>query len=602
MLCGARQALGLILVVGLLGEASAIASKPVVIVENLRDAIEGAIDKGSPEGAFLLERNGALTGSLKVYYTISGTAENGLDYKTLPGVATIADGEPRVSVTIKAFVDHQSDDPETVVMTLIEGEDYSVSPRKSSATVTLYDAIAEGGDFDASSAPPVTLIDLPEGPLGRHGAPVVLQGEALPSLLGKEPGRIVAFRFKEGWQQIPIQVDERAMVDYRQIYIQSNSLGDVGFENLVYTDPNTFTGPDPDPNFDADDELVFMADDAYARSTTGVDPANVEPHSGIEVRLEDPLNQRHAYAYLFLAGVPMDPSTGVRYVHYDFNLLRGSYLNDYQDNGPNPEDSWILTKRYTLHFSDRWIVDGLSIRPPFGSGTDILDMRKFLFSPGRATRSVKTAADAKGAFIANINGPIRAIRSYIGFNSGPLMQTRNICYATREISHLWIRVHALLSTGFVRFDDFSPAMRGMIYRDNLNVDGVVIDGVNDTMAVGVLDWQLMQGAQGTLAIVHEFFSDLNRPDRTRYYLDDASPEIAQITGDAFAYGASGDWFTDPLPNTDIRLPRGATEVHQFELKWTYSFEDSNVPNDFGQQQQAQLQNPLLISVKGYPSQ
>jgi hypothetical protein len=27
----------------------------------------------------------------------------------------------------------------------------------------------------------------------------------------------------------------------------------------MYADPNTYSGPDEDPNFDSDDELVFMA-------------------------------------------------------------------------------------------------------------------------------------------------------------------------------------------------------------------------------------------------------------------------------------------------------------------------------------------------------
>ena len=28
---------------------------------------------------------------------------------------------------------------------------------------------------------------------------------------------------------------------------------------LVYADPNTYSGPDENPNFDKDDEFVFMA-------------------------------------------------------------------------------------------------------------------------------------------------------------------------------------------------------------------------------------------------------------------------------------------------------------------------------------------------------
>src|SRR5438132_11410381 len=46
--------------------------------------------------------------------------------------------------------------------------------------------------------------------VGRELDPVVLQGSNVPSLNGIAPNLLVAFRYTDGWVQIPVQVDERA--------------------------------------------------------------------------------------------------------------------------------------------------------------------------------------------------------------------------------------------------------------------------------------------------------------------------------------------------------------------------------------------------------
>ena len=89
--------------------------------------------------------------------------------------------------------------------------------------------------------------------------PVVLTGVQLPTLLGKRPSRIVAFAYRVKWERIPVQVDERALLPYGQV-LKRRVRDDL--KGLLYTDPNTFTGADPDPKFDADDELVVLAGDA----------------------------------------------------------------------------------------------------------------------------------------------------------------------------------------------------------------------------------------------------------------------------------------------------------------------------------------------------
>src|SRR3990172_6572860 len=112
--------------------------------------------------------------------------------------------------------------------------------------------LGSGGILAAPAPPALANV------LGRDRDPVVLTGAALADLAGTDPGRIVAFRHDGSWVQIPVQVDERAVVDFGTIY----GVAPVGLTVRTYTDSGTFTGPDPDPGFDADDELCFMGREA----------------------------------------------------------------------------------------------------------------------------------------------------------------------------------------------------------------------------------------------------------------------------------------------------------------------------------------------------
>ncbi len=457
-------------------------------------------------------------------------------------------------------------------------------------------AIANGGDFPASGAPAKGLSPLPRGRLDRTGEPVVLLGKQLPAFRAAGAGNIVAFRFDGKWLQIPVQVDERAVVDYHDVYARRFFPGPC-FKNLVYTDPGTFTGADPKQGLDDDDEVVFMADDAGAKPIAWSWPQGVVVGKGVEVAITDPLDEREAFVYLFLAKDKLDPSADRRYVRYDFKLGAGAYRERYGiGRGPNPEDSRAATPVYARHFSDRWVADGLAIRRPGGTGADILDMHKSMFAPGDGRRSVRTFCLGEGAFVANRSGPVRAIRSYVGCNSGPLTQRRHVFYAGREEVVTFLRVHPI--GGIVDFFDYSLAAKGMIYRNNLNVEGVTIDGSPDRVAAGVLTWEAVQGPQGTLVIVHRLHGSMKRPDQTSYYLDSAAPSTAQVTGDRHAFGSSGPWFPAMIPNTDPRLGAGRAQVFT-AVRWLF-YEPADAPADRPIRRLRELANPLRARVASVP--
>ncbi len=110
----------------------------------------------------------------------------------------------------------------------------------------------------------------------------------------------------------------------------------------------------------------------------------------------------------------LTPDAGKDYVSYELKLLAGRTSGP----GPNPEDSLVTTARYHNHFSERWGQDGTEITAAGATGVDILDRDKFQFRPGVCNRTTDTFSAGGGAFIANIDGPVRAIRSVIGANSG----------------------------------------------------------------------------------------------------------------------------------------------------------------------------------------
>ena len=145
---------------------------------------------------------------------------------------------------------------------------------------------------------------------------------------------------------------------------------------MVYADPKTFSGADENPNFDEDDELVFMARHLGEKILNLNDlalswPKGVKEESFVELAVgfeEEILG----YAYLFREEFKMHSTE--RLVNYNFNLTKkvdnsNEYFDVYKfscddkkdihqcrDSVPdmNPEDSWFASKHYQRHFSQNW--------------------------------------------------------------------------------------------------------------------------------------------------------------------------------------------------------------------------------------------------------
>ena len=244
------------------------------------------------------------------------------------------------------------------------------------------------------------------------------------------------------------------------------------------------------------------------------------------------------------------------------DLATGSRNSDHGSQ-LNPEDSTIRTEIYERHWSYRWTCDSLKL---FG-GESLVEREDYWIQPGACGRHLGTFNAQEGCFVANLSGPVRAIRSYLGANNGPLIQADRIYYATREENTLYFRVHPRSSAGMF-YTDHTEAALGMTYFNDLNPRGVPIDGASDRLVAGRIRWELVTGAAGSILRLHDLETDIAFADEefTLFHADDLNTETQRCEaclvgcdatdpiGDDHLIGASGFWITGRLPNTDPRLP------------------------------------------------
>ncbi len=418
------------------------------------------------------------------------------------------------------------------------------------------------------------------GTLGRVDAPQVLTGADLPALVGTTPSSVVAFSsFRVDdvaqWRQIPVQIDQRKMVKFGTPPQNNTVAGTTGtvygsgsgsVSEVQYADPNTWVGADPDPTFDADDELVFMTGDAGGeRDASSADPAGVQPGSGVRVTLTDPADSaRSSSVYLFRSDGSLEPSAGKDYVDYRFNLTSGAYKTTYKRRtGPNPETSTVTTNAYSIDYTDRWYETSWKLDPSSSTGVDILDGLKNQFAVNFCGRSNATFAAEEGAFVANIDGPVRGIRSYVGANSGPLTQRTHLMYRNQEVVVTDLRVHAI--PGVMDFIDFSSAAVGMTYQSESVPDGVTIDGVLDAVPTTPVRWEAVSGEQGTVLSHVAYRSSIDPPggfeSKVEWFnRDQTTPPEQQCWGDSSFLGAAGPSIVGGIDNTDPSA--GAAETLQ----------------------------------------
>lgn len=98
---------------------------------------------------FTFTRSGSLDQAMSFAYSTSGTAVSGIDFTALPGVVTIPAGQASATVAIEIRSDASAEGDETVVLSIIAGEQYSTSsPASAVATIKdrpLHEYLHTGG-------------------------------------------------------------------------------------------------------------------------------------------------------------------------------------------------------------------------------------------------------------------------------------------------------------------------------------------------------------------------------------------------------------------------------------------------------------------------
>lgn len=88
--------------------------------------------------------------AVTVNYAMSGTAMNGVDYTALPGSVEFAEGDTMKTITVFALADSFSEDTETVTLSLLPGDDYTLMISQSaSATALIHDTDQQSLDVSA---------------------------------------------------------------------------------------------------------------------------------------------------------------------------------------------------------------------------------------------------------------------------------------------------------------------------------------------------------------------------------------------------------------------------------------------------------------------
>jgi hypothetical protein len=88
-------------------------------------------------GSIYIYEEGSATNDVTVYYSIGGTAQNGIDYSNLTGEVTVSNSQNEAEIDIDPTADGLKPD-QTVILTLTQNTNYLIDPAYYSATNILY--------------------------------------------------------------------------------------------------------------------------------------------------------------------------------------------------------------------------------------------------------------------------------------------------------------------------------------------------------------------------------------------------------------------------------------------------------------------------------
>lgn len=370
--------------------------------------------------------------------------------------------------------------------------------------------------------------------LGRAEDPIIITGDHFPALAGQPITSVVLSAYDGAdWNPIPFQIDER--------------------------DADGVYGPE-DGLIDANDELVFMADDAGSWASITEWPAGATTRH--EIAAADPLNPTHqGWAYLYPVG-SLPPS-----------------LTSYFDWSFADQRAFGAAYTMTLGSGKSPAFLGIADLEINGRPVDILDRQKLRARLGLLFINEETIVSL-GIIDPEIDlaslGPVRGV-SNNGLLDLAFYRSRIDFGATLDTSEL-----GGLSNLRTSLDHLLPGGTGLTTYCNSNDVCKPIDGVPDTVgSTPVIDWFEASGPTvGGYVLTIPIFN-IGAGAAENYYKDDSALDPLD-TGDKFHYGDAGVSAADP------------SDVITFLLS-AYVVPPGTAPN-VGDEYFARVNTPITVAV------
>lgn len=347
--------------------------------------------------------------------------------------------------------------------------------------------------------------------LERIHDPVVIEGSKFPDMMGEPLGQLSLMVIIDNrLSPIPFQIDQKKPDG-----------------NYAYTmGPQAST--DPDPNFDGNDELVFMVKDVGDRA----DQTSWPPAARIitQIEITDPKNGQKGWAYLVrYSGEP--PRSEDDYIRVEIDKA-GKYRRvisyEYEMSGPTDSPSPDLMRAATGPGGT-------------GPGIDVADRIKIrgdIVLIGGITIPFKMDEMTKARDLGYIDGPIRVLhltQGYLEFTKYLTVEIKQTSLVSYYANHLSWPVYIDLPASALKvinkidvygYFDFCPAIYGSYpfnaanpYNTDVVFDGKMSEAEKNLDTKTPIDWNAGFGPHGAV-INRLYFVPKGDIELYTYFVDD----------------------------------------------------------------------------------
>jgi len=350
--------------------------------------------------------------------------------------------------------------------------------------------------------------------LARIEDPVVMECKDMEPLWGSPIDELSLMVLNNNsWVPIPFQIDQKKPDGMYAFTLGPEAIAD------------------PDPNLDANDELVFMVKESGDRAVKGSLPGGGK--TIMEIEIVDPENNQKGWVYLarFSGSAPRSPDDYIKlFIDKDKNR-RGVSTYEYIGSSPLDRVSIDYLAAQTTSAGEK------------GENTlDRLKIRGKLIFPGWMSFPIKADEMMKAEDLAYIDGPVRVLQLSKGYLAFGFIKIKGTGYMLSEyyVNHINFPVYMKSPNlpGFLKglvpgfrlraFLDFNPNIKGSHSFSAANPfnEDVVLDGKMSTAEKNLdtktpIDWIAGSGPQGAIVSRLIMGGELGGSIKmTTYYMDD----------------------------------------------------------------------------------